>query len=110
MTLYIRDDKNRTIWGAEYWVANTDGYQHLEISSSIDVENYSRFLLANQERSDEIINVFDQLSEIRGWMWEVHFMTQKNIGSDKQYSEVLEQIQAKIKAVCKMFLLNYVTD
>lgn len=110
MTIFIRDQKNKTILDLEYYIETKDNYSFIEISSSIIIDTYSQFLVNNLNRKDEIIQDFDDLSELRGWLWEVYFMSEKNIGSDEQYSNVLSKLREIIKGVANKYNLYYTED
>ena len=79
MTLFLRNEKNETILDLEVWVKTEDSYSFVELSSSIDINNYSLMLIKNtdKEKQIEMISDFDELSELRGWLWEVFFMVKK---------------------------------
>jgi hypothetical protein len=84
MTIFIRDKKNNSILSLDVGVqAREDKSKFVELSSVVDVEYYSRFLLNNLDIKNEIISDFQELSELRGWLWESYFMTGKNIGSEE---------------------------
>jgi hypothetical protein len=111
MTLFIRDNKNNTILDLDVGVqTREDKSKFVELSSIVDVEYYSRFLLENLDRKDEIIPDFQDLSELRGWLWESYFMTGKNIGSEEQYSDVLSKLKEMIKEVATKYNLYYTED
>jgi len=104
MVLFIRNKDNDTILDLEVYASK--GY--VELKSVIDVENYSIFLLENLNKSKEIIEDFQELSELRGWLWEVYFMAERNT-SDK-YNDVLEILRVRIKEIAKKYDLYYVED
>jgi hypothetical protein len=100
MTLFLRDDKNRTISDTEFYI---DG-DHLEISNSINIENYSRLLLGAVADEDDakirfIISGFDFISEIRGWMWESCFGTSMN--TKDKYGDVLKKLRTIHRALAE---------
>jgi hypothetical protein len=103
MTLYLRNEQNRTIVDIELYKKNN----YVELSSSIDIENYSNYLLNNLNRKNEIISDFNDLSELRGWLWEV-FLGDDNT-ADK-YDETLEEVRKMLKKYANKHNLYYVED
>jgi|TARA_R110000851_G_scaffold56073_3_gene131198 hypothetical protein len=111
MTIFIRDKKNNSILSLDVGVqAREDKSKFVELSSVVDVEYYSRFLLNNLDIKNEIISDFQELSELRGWLWESYFMTGKNIGSEEQYSDVLSKLKEMVKEVVTKYCLYYTED
>ena len=104
MILFIRDKKRQTIVDLD--VYKTEGY--IELHSGVMIESYSKFLLENLDRKDEIIEDFDMISELRGWLWEVYFMGGKNT-ADK-YDDVLKHLRAMIRGIAVKYDLYYVED
>ena len=103
MTLYLRNEKNRTIVDIDLYVKE----DYVELHSSIDIENYSNYLLNNLDRKNEIISDFDDLSELRGWLWEV-FLQGDNT-ADK-YNITLEEVRKMLKKYANKHNLYYVED
>jgi hypothetical protein len=84
MTLYLRDSDRNTILDVEF-NKNKDGY--LDLRSVVVIKSYSKLLLDNLDRSDEVVEDFSFLSELRGWLWEtVEF-------KDASYEHVLEELK-----------------
>lgn len=101
MIYFLRDKKNRTILDCE--VYEKDGRP--EICSTIIITPYSDYLLSHSRQSD-VIQTFDRLSQLRGWLWEKAEM--EGITDIKQ---IREAIEADIKAVAKRLPdLHFVTD
>ena len=69
MVLFIRNKKNRSIVDLD--VYTKEGY--IEITSCVLIDTYSEFLLENLDRKEEIISDFNEISELRGWLWEKYF-------------------------------------
>jgi tRNA C32,U32 (ribose-2'-O)-methylase TrmJ len=99
MTLFLRNEKNETILDLEVWVKTEDSYSFVELSSSVDIKNYSLMLIKNtdKEKQIEMISDFDELSELRGWLWEVFFMVKKN--EPKEYDSVVQELKVILKKV-----------
>lgn len=109
MILYLRDKRNKTILDVEIYVDSNDmKMNHVELHSSVNIEPYSLFLIENFDNADEIISTFDELSELRGWMWENYFMVKDN--KPEELNNVIEEVTKRLKEVAKKFDLGFVTD
>lgn len=108
MTLYLRNEKGDNLLDLEVWVKTEDGYSFVELSSSIDIPSYSYLLLDNLNKKNKIIHDFDNLSELRGWLWERYFMTGKNDGS--QIDDVINKLKIILTKVAKDYNLALIQD
>jgi hypothetical protein len=110
MILYLRDKTGKTLLDLELYVKNENDHRFIELSSSVIIDNYSRHLLSIEDPKEQIIFItyFDQLSEIRGWLWEVYFMGGNN--DPKEYDNVLFELKEILKKVADEFNLNIVED
>lgn len=113
MTYYLRTKENKTILDVELWVKdNKNGdepYTYVELSSVVDIGNYSILLLEySGETQIEFINDFDQLSELRGWMWESFFMIKKN--TEKEIDNVKIALMNILKPIAEKYDLMVVQD
>jgi hypothetical protein len=111
MIYFLRTEKNKTILDLEVFVKDSDtDFKHsfVELHSAIDIENYSRFLLKNFDRQDEIISDFDMLSELRGWLWEKYFMGRQNNGNE--YTLVIKELKPMLKNIAEKYNLALVED
>ena len=107
MILFIRDKKNNTILDLDVYVSSESGL--IDISATVVIEHYSRFLLSSPEdRREEIISDFDELQEIRGWLHESYFLNRKNC--EKEYDRLLEVLRKMIKEFAHKHGLGYVED
>lgn len=108
MIFFIRNKENRTIVDIECLVKSEDGLQYVDVSCSVDISNYSKFLLDNISRKDDIIEDFGFLDNIRGWFWEVYLMGNSNNPEDK--SDIEKQIKDFVLDTAKKYELNFVVD
>lgn len=108
MTLYLRNEKGRNLLDLEVWVKTEDGYSFVELSSVVNITNYSEFLLNNIPKKNKIIHDFDNLSELRGWLWERYFMTGKNDGT--QIDDVIDKLKIILNKVAKDYNLALIQD
>ena len=106
MTIFLRDQKNNTILDVDIWV---DDYSHVEVSSVVIIKEYSNFLLnLPKEKQKKAIDDFDNLSELKGWLWEVYFTTGKN--TPEHIDNVKKEIKKKIKKVSEKYNLLLIED
>jgi len=112
MILFLRDKDNKTVFELEIWEKTNESHKsntYIEVSSVINIKEYS-FLLLNQSdnKKIEMINDFEQLSELRGWLWEVYFMTKKN--TPEHYGDVVKILKKDIEKIGKKYELFLVED
>lgn len=103
MTIYLRDENNNTLVDISVW--ESDNY--LDLRSDVIIKHYSKFLLENHYRRHEIIKVFDDLSEMRGWLHEVYLSVENK---NATLEDVIERVKLILQGVCNNFKLNIVTD
>ena len=110
MTLFLRNEKNQTILDLDVWVKTEDSNSFVEISSSVDISNYSQMLIKNTDSKiqQQMIKDFDELSELRGWLWEVFFMGRRN--EPKEFDLVVTELKQILKTVAEKYGLFIVQD
>jgi len=108
MTLYLRNTKGKNLLDLEVWVKTEDGYSFVELRSVVDIKHYSELLLNNIPKKNKIIHDFDNLSELRGWLWERYFMTGENDGS--QIDDVIDKLKTILNKVAKDYDLALIQD
>lgn len=108
MTLCLRNEKGGNLLDLEVWVKVEGDRRYVELSSNINISNYSHLLLDNQVDKTKIIHDFDNLSELRGWLWERYFMTGKNDGS--QIDDIIMKLKKILTKVAKDYNLSLIQD
>lgn len=109
MILFLRDQNNNTIVDLECYVDTGDkDYEFIELHVTVDIMYYSAFLLQNLWRKEEVVVMFSDIQELRGWLWEVYFGGQRS--DPDKYDDVLAELRKKLRAVAKHFDLDYVED
>lgn len=104
MIHFIRDRANRTIVDVEVF---RDEQGYVELSSTIMIEPYSKFLIENLEDDLRIMNDFSKIQELRGWLWD----TVKQGQVDEPTLEDVNTAVANIlKVVADEYELHYVVD
>ncbi len=103
MTIYLRNENNDTLVDISVW----EKHNSPDLRSCVIIKNYSKFLLENPYRRHEVIKVFDDLSEMRGWLHEVYLYVE-NKNATKE--DVIRRVKLILQGVCNNFKLNIVTD
>ena len=108
MTLYLRTKENKVIFSAMVYIeSNESRKSFVELSAVVNITNYSNFLLDKSNLNKaKIINDFDYLSELRGWLWERFFITVPN--DETQKDKVVEKLRVILNKVAKDYNLLYV--
>ena len=113
MTLFLRNAENRSIVDIDCYV-KTEYYgepkpmKFIELNSTVIIDTYSKFLLENLDKKDEIISDFEEINELRGWLWQSCFMGDENDPS--KYDDVIRILRELLKAIAVKYQLNYVED
>jgi hypothetical protein len=108
MVLFLRNEKGKNLLDLEVWVKTEDEHSFVELRSIVDIKHYSNFLVENLDRKNKIIHDFDNLSELRGWLWERYFMSGKNDGS--QIDDVINKLKKILNKVAKDYDLALIQD
>lgn len=102
MTLFLRNKKNETIVDIEI----NNGKNGMDVRVVTIITTYSKLLIENIDRKDEIIEDFGNIDELRGWFWEVYM----NNVSNPTLHDVTIQIKNKLLPIAEKYKLNYLTD
>lgn len=111
MTIFLRDKDNKTYVDLGVWVQHEkDGRKFVELTSTVDIENYSNMLLGSilKPNFEFIIEDFIFISELRGWLWENYFMVKQNDGND--LDGVVKELMMMFKEIGDRHGLHIVTD
>ncbi len=92
MTIYLRTQNNRTLVDIEIWKAKDGNF--FEIKVGIPIEEYSNFLLLNQNQSGTVIECFSDIDNMPGWYWENYI--------EKKPSHTMKEV---VEEINKLFLL-----
>lgn len=116
MILFLRNEKNRTIAEVDCYVKTEDDRKFVELHATVDILYYSRFLLQSindpfvwageaPTQTQEIIDDFYEISELRGWLWEVYQDTEP-----ENYNDIIKILREKIIKLADKYNLRYVED
>lgn len=107
MLLFLRNEKNRTIAEMTIYIDYDDKF--VDVSTSIDIVEYSNFLLSLPgDRRENAIERITMFYEFRTWLWEVHFAVKEN--TPNEYDEVCLIAQGMADLISKELGLNVVQD
>jgi hypothetical protein len=102
MTLFLRNSKNQTVVDIE--INFTKNGQDLH--SVVVIETYSKLLLENLNRSEEVIKDFTEISQLRGWFWEVYM----EMTAEPSQKDCVEKVKAILIALADKYKLDYIVD
>jgi len=74
--------------------------------SVVNIEYYSRLLLENIHRVEEVIYDFKEIDELRTWFWEVYM----EIEPEPNLQNCVNQIRELLIIIADKYNLNYVED
>jgi len=97
MTHFIRDHRNKSIVDIDVF---TDENGEVDLSCTVLIEPYSKFLTENLENDLQIINDFQSVQDIRGWLWEVYKPANDNVTK--------EDVSARVKRILTQLSDAYV--
>jgi hypothetical protein len=112
MIFYLRNENNENIVDVEVWVKTPEsGGEYVELSSTILIKPYSKLLLDNLNKKNKIMDDFESLSELRGWLWERYFMVNKNTNfHGSQIDDVVKKLKVILTKIAKDYKLTLVED
>jgi hypothetical protein len=108
MILFLRNKNNRTIAEAEVYIKTEDGNKFVELHASVDIKYYTEFLLKNLDKAREIAENFNDISELRGWLWETYFAGGDN--DVNEYKNVVKVLGEYFSSIAKKYDLYYTED
>lgn len=127
MILNIRNKDNDTIVDVELYETSEETkngkYEYIELHSTICVKPYSsllvRFytdLIQSEEPPEEManrllefVNDFDDMANLKRWLWEVYFTDTKKNTAD-EFNNVLNELRNMMKDVANKYELAYIED
>jgi hypothetical protein len=107
MIIFLRTPDNKTLVDIEVF-----GGKNPDLSSVVIIGNYSRFLLEYcvlhvGNSISELIDLFDDLQELRGWLFE-KYLAIENKNADQR--EIEEKVIEILKPIAEEYDLRIVTD
>lgn len=93
MTIFLRNQKNETLVDIEL----NNGTEGMDLRSVVIIETYSKL---------QVVHDFSEISELRGWFWEVYMEMTSNISLESAFTEV----NKILLPIAKRHNLNLITD
>ncbi len=100
MTLFIRNDKNQNIVSVDV----IDNGKRVNIYVRFYISDYSKLLLNNIDRSEELANDFDKVNALNGRFWE-YYKTITN-----HFDAAVSTCEHLLIPVANKYKLDYVVD
>lgn len=110
--LFLRNRKNESIVDCDVHRTENEvsNGRYVELSCTVDIKSYSDFLLGlNKEKRKEAIKDFDEIQELRGWLWE-KFLYPDNDGTEEQERAVIEELRGYFGEIADKYRLAVVED
>jgi hypothetical protein len=108
---YLKNKKDRTVVNIEiYFDQRCNGDKFVEVACKINIKEYSDLLLSNIKKRKKTIDDFGLLDEIRGWLWERHFINGENYGSETQMSDAKDKLIIVLTKIAKDYKLNLILE
>jgi len=101
--------KNKTICDVEITAPN-EPQKYIELSASVLVAGYSQVLAKYIDEMPTLINKFEEVEELRGWLWENYFGIRKNVYTVEDYNNVVNYVKNLLKKLAHEYDLCYVED
>jgi len=102
MIHYLRNEKGDTLLDLE--VYPKEGV--IDMTSAVSIEHYTDFLLSLDDAEQQKAKiVFEKLSEVRGWYWEVY---RELINKDPSIKDVNSIIELMVQSAAGVTKLQYV--
>ena len=107
MIIFLRTPDNKTLVDIDVF-----GGEKPDLRSVVIIGNYSRFLLEycvlhGGSAVTDIIDLFDDLQELRGWLFEKYLATENKNANQREVEEKVIEI---LKPIAKEYGLVIVTD
>ena len=95
MTIYLRNEENLTLVDIEISKVLGDSKDprnkgYVELHSLVVIDTYTDLLLKNLEVAEVLKSIFQDIQELRGWLWE-SFLSNKNEASE--YGNVVREVR-----------------
>lgn len=98
--IFLRDENNDNVVDTEIIVRDN---KIEDMTTLIDVVPYSRLLIKNLYRMDEVLFEFERIQEMRGWLFETQDMS-------KESKHLMAAISEVYKKSAKKYQLEYWID
>lgn len=111
MELYLKSQDNKNLFTARVWVQDDYQYEYsyVELATAINIKNYSNFLVDNIKKKTKIIDDFDNLNELRGWLWERVFLDDK-VNDSTHKNRVVDKLKIILNKIANDYKLKLIIE
>lgn len=102
MTLFLRNKDNRTIVDIELNFNTDTGDLH----SHVVIDTYSKLLIENIDNHKQVIYDFQEISELRGWFWEVYMES----ADQPNFADCKAKVKGFLMTLADRYDLYYTED
>ena len=100
---------NKTVCDVEVTTQKENGKEYIELRSSVFVAGYSEVLAKHMDEMLKVIKDFEEIEELRGWLWERH-LHNNNVYTIENYRSTIDYVKNILSKVAKEYDLYYVED
>lgn len=95
MVINLRNKDKQNVVDIEINVAVRDWNlsEYVDLRSSVDLELYSKILLDNIDRKEEVIDDFVEIDRLRTWLHESFLMLSNTV---KDYQRVVDAVKKRV--------------
>ena len=106
--VFLRNKNNDSVVDIDIWTKEAvKGRPFTELRAVVDIRLYSEVLLNNLDRSEDIIADFQEISELRGWLWEKR-LHPNNDGT--KTDEIRREVEDMLEVIGRKYSLAVVVD
>ena len=111
MDLYLKDQEGKKMFSAKVWIRDDYQYEYsyVELVTDINIINYSKFLIKNIKKKSKIIEDFNHLNELRGWLWERFFIDEK-VNDSSHKNTVIEKLKVILTKIANDYNFKLIIE
>lgn len=100
---------NKIVCDVELTTPKENGKEYIELRAAVFVAGYSRILAKHIDEMPKVIKDFEEIEELRGWLWEKH-LHNNNIYTIENYKSTMDYVKNILKKAAREYDLYYVED
>lgn len=110
MIFQIRAKDIGTMVDIETYITSKELGSYTELRTWISIKEYTEYLLNIKDsiKQLEFCIMIDEVSEMRGWLWEVYKPSKKT--NEEQMNDIILHIKTVFKNICNMFERLYINE
>lgn len=99
----------KTVCDVEITTPKENGVEYIELHAAVFVAGYSEVLAKHMDEMPKVIKDFEEIEELRGWLWERH-LPSKNVYTVDNYRSTMEYVKNILLKAANEYDLQYVED